>query len=334
MDTEQPEEAPMVGLGDLLAAAMDDLAIATHNDVSAADGHWQIAIHLWPVLKSLGYTRGDMISAGVDADLLAGRPPHPRHVHDPGRRIAFHAPVPSGTQWPHHDLPLTVVREDDDPRLYDLAIGNLPCYDVAFVKDTDRTDHGRYHRDLITFGLETTKPGGMMVALAGQSFLDHPDPDIRAQVVALGDLVGAIRLPSGALRPDSHADGPADVLLLRRRPPDAGPAGAGFAASREVEIGRARCHVNEYWLAHPEHVLGTLAPSEVDGITTVKPGSEHLGQAMQSAFTRIKDTALAEGMTAPDSGNAPPPAGASPPGGPASAPPGPRREDPKTGPSI
>lgn len=276
-----------------LAAVIDRLALDAHLQVSAVDRHWQIAIHLWPALKTVtsrtGRLTGSLAATGVDADMLAGVGPHPHYPRDPRRHLTFHAAIPPTTQWPHQDLSGYGLGRHGDPGRYDLVLLNLAFHDAALLDPDRRTRLGTYHREVLTSALDRTTPGGLTVALTSPVFLDHPDSDLRRAVAERADLVGAVRLPAGAMRPDSHAEGPTDVVLLHHRRP--GQPGPGIPAAREVTAGMGQGHLNEYWLDNPDHVLGHLEPSESDTFT-VRPGREPLGRLMQVAFDQIAAVAL------------------------------------------
>ncbi|MDR7381260.1 hypothetical protein [Promicromonospora iranensis] len=295
-----------------VAAVMDRLALDAHLQVSAVDRHWQIAIHLWPALKTVtsrtGLLTGSLVATGVDADMLAGVGPHPHYPRDPRRHLTFHAATPPTSQWPHQDLPGYGLGRHGDPGRYDLVLLNLAFHDAALLDPDRRTRLGKYHREVLASALERTTPGGLTVALTSPVFLDHPDSDLRRAVAERADLVGAVRLPAGAMRPDSHAEGPTDVVLLHHRRP--GQPGPGIPAAREVTTNSGRGHLNEYWLDNPDHVLGHLELSE-SGTFTVRPGGEPLGRLLQAAFDQIASNAINILTASPSSPRPAPPPGLS-----------------------
>jgi len=294
------------------ATVMDRLALEAHFQHSAADRHWQIAIHLWPALKAItsgtGRLTGTLAATGVDADMLAGVGPHPFYPRDQHRHLTFHAPIPPTTQWPHHDLPGYELGSHGDQGRYDLVLLNLAYHDAALLDPDRRTRLGEYHREVLTSALDCTTPGGLTVALASPVFLDHPDSDQRRAISERADLLGAVRLPAGAIRPDSHAEGPTDVLFLHHRHPD--QPGPGIPASIEVATGTRQGHLNEYWLDYPGHVLGHLELSESNTFT-VRPGREPLGRQLQVAFDQIATTAVTILTAGPHTSRPAPPPGPS-----------------------
>jgi N12 class adenine-specific DNA methylase len=73
---------------------------------------------------------------------------------------------------------------------------------------------------------------------------------------ALADLLGAVRLPSGAHRRAAGTEVVTDALVFRRRAPGAEPAPAGWELTRALELAGARPRANAYFDAHPGHLLG------------------------------------------------------------------------------
>ena len=78
---------------------------------------------------------------------------------------------------------------------------------------TRATTGGRsLHNHFILKSLALTRPGGLVVVLSSHYTLDAGNPAARREMSALADLIGAVRLPTGAHYRCGHrrADGPAD----------------------------------------------------------------------------------------------------------------------------
>lgn len=72
------------------------------------------------------------------------------------------------------------------------------------------------------------------------------------------DLIGAVRLPSGAHRRTAGTEALTDILILRRREPGQEPGDDGWLLTtpRRVEGELLDKRVNRYFADHPERVLG------------------------------------------------------------------------------
>jgi len=140
----------------------------------------------------------------------------------------------------------------------------------------------------------------LVVALVSQELLDDPDPQFRQHIAHLGELVGAVRLPAGALRTDPGNDTCVDLLVLRRH------FGAplephAFLRSLTYEHNGLQAHLNEYYLAHPELLLGEptiqqtiWSPAEL----TVLPSGSGLEHDLAQGMSAIVAFARQAGLTA------------------------------------
>src|SRR3954467_15489972 len=81
-------------------------------------------------------------------------------------------------------------------------------------------------------------------------------PAARREMNGLAELLGAVRLPSGAHRRAAGTDVVTDLLLLRRPEPATQPAASDWERTRALDLDGAQVRVNAYYDAHPEHVLG------------------------------------------------------------------------------
>ena len=132
-----------------------------------------------------------------------------------------------------------------------------------------------------------------MVALTSRYTMDAANPHARTVLAEQADLVGAVRLPSGAHRRTAGTDAVTDLLVLRRRdrgePPDPQP---GWVAARRVDLPGGRESINSYFGAHPGQVLGRMrVGAGMYGADTllVDPDGSELVEALSGACERIVD---------------------------------------------
>ncbi|RIA46179.1 N12 class adenine-specific DNA methylase [Hephaestia caeni] len=90
--------------------------------------------------------------------------------------------------------------------------------------------------------------------------LDKSDPKARLHIDSIADFLGAVRLPSKAMREDAGTDVVVDILLFQKR-----ASAAPRPEQNWVELGPIPAsdegfgdlQINRYFLDHPDHVLGT-----------------------------------------------------------------------------
>src|SRR6266536_3212361 len=134
-------------------------------------------------------------------------------------------------------------------------------------------------------------------------------------------------LPSGAHQRAAGTKVITDLLILRRREPGREPdTAAAWEQARMTGLDGAQVPVNEYFLDHPENVLGELAA--VHGAyragDLVVMAADDTGPALAAALNRIAGRARARRLTwAPAAGPGPgAPLPAAPDGNPARQPDG------------
>lgn len=161
--------------------------------------------------------------------------------------------------------PSTPVRSrpSDSHTPFDAVIGNVPFGQI--VPNDRRYNRGRLrlHNYFLAKSVQLVRPGGVVLTLTSVYTLDARNPAARRALGQHADLIGAVRLPNRSMSAIAGTDVILDLLVLRRRPDGATPAGAvGWDQTVEVEAldetGEATSvRTNRYFADHPEHVLGT-----------------------------------------------------------------------------
>ena len=145
--------------------------------------------------------------------------------------------------------------------VFDLAIGNVPFADVQ-IYDKDAPQAQPAQLLPVARRSRPSTRAATCIALTSRYTMDATSPGQRAELAALGDLVGAIRLPSGALG-EAGTRAVADIVVLRRRGEHEPRRGADWlevAPFSVVDSGfGGETSVNEYFAEHPQHILGTPA---------------------------------------------------------------------------
>lgn len=101
--------------------------------------------------------------------------------------------------------------------------------------------------------LDQVRPGGIVAFVTSRYTMDAKDESARRYLAERGELLGAIRLPNNAFRANAGTDVVTDIIFLQRReiPVTELPE---WVHVGENEDG---FKVNQYFLDHPEMVLGT-----------------------------------------------------------------------------
>jgi len=137
-----------------------------------------------------------------------------------------------------------------------MVIGNFP-----FAKDGPYDDnYPRFslHNYFFARAIDAVKPGGLVIALTSNSTMDNAaSMKAREWIAGKADLVGAIRLPNNAFRKNAGTDVVTDILVFRKKDgASIDREDFGHTLPVECEDGSGTAEINEYYVKHPEMVLG------------------------------------------------------------------------------
>ena len=253
---------------------------------------------IWQAARTLGFTTGRVLEPGCGSGNFIGFAP-------PGAAMTGIELDPVTAALAQRLYPEARIQAESfaDTRLpeasFDLAIGNVP-FGQAVLHDRVHNRHGHsIHNHFIVKSLHLTRPGGLVIVLTSRYTMDARNPAARREIAELADLVGAVRLPSGAHQRGAGTTVVTDLLILRRREPGRTPDPTPWEQARLTRIGDAELPVNEYFLANPHLILGTMDARHgvynADDLV-VRPTSDTT-RAFREALTPICADAATRGLT-------------------------------------
>ena len=234
-----------------------EMAAAARNTLNAHYTDAAIVQAVWAAVQGLGFTGGRVLEPGCGSGNFIAFAPDSAQMTgvelDPvtaGIAAALH---------PHAQiLPESFAATRDPDGCYDLAIGNVP-FGKAALHDKRHNPAGHsIHNHFIIKSLHLVRPGGLVAVLTSRYTMDARNPAARREIAALADLVGAVRLPTGAHQRAAGTSVVTDLLILRRREPGREPDATPWEQARMTELDGAQVPVSEYFLDHPEKVLGEM----------------------------------------------------------------------------
>ena len=156
--------------------------------------------------------------------------------------------------YPQADITVAGFETSDRRDFYDLAVGNVPFGNYK-VNDKAYNKLGfSIHNYFFAKAIDQVRPGGIVVFVTSRYTLDSKDSTARKHIAERADLLGAIRLPNNAFKANAGTEVVSDIIFLQKRdrPADIEPAW--------VQLGRTEdgFSVNQYFVDHPEMVLGNL----------------------------------------------------------------------------
>ena len=149
---------------------------------------------------------------------------------------------------------ITVAGFETTNRLgfYDLAMGNVPFGNYQ-VFDPEYNHLGfSIHNYFAAKMLDQVRPGGIVAFVTSRYTMDAKDESVRRYLAERSELLGAIRLPNNAFRANAGTEVVSDIIFLQRRE-------ASLTELPDwIHVGENEdgFKVNQYFLDHPEMVLG------------------------------------------------------------------------------
>jgi N12 class adenine-specific DNA methylase len=255
---------------------------------------------LWKAMGDLGFDGGRVLEPGSGSGTFIGYAPEGADMV--GVELDSTTAAISRALYPH-----ATVRNESfaDTRLpagsFDATIGNVPFGDFALrdrVHNPNRAES--IHNHFILKSLALTKPGGIVTVLTSRYTLDGENPRARKKMAEMGDLLGAVRLPTGSHSKTSGTDVIEDALIFRRREPGADPlTPQDWINSSKRDIDGIEIPVNDYFTAHPDQVLGDehAEKGQYGSGSLIVTGDKAMPE-LPAALARITDGANTAGATA------------------------------------
>ena len=218
---------------------------------------------MWDAVQLLGFTGGQILEPGCGSGLFMGLRPYTL-----SRDSIFvgieNDPVTARVAralYPNQLIHCIDFDKASLPNDFDLAIGNPPFSNLSIHNKTGLGRLGlSLHDFFIAKSLEHLRPGGIAIFLTSRYSLDKSDPKARRYIDSVADFLGAVRLPSKAMREDAGTDVVVDILLFQKRASDPLYARLNWTELGDVpdgDEGFGALRINSYFLENPDHVLGT-----------------------------------------------------------------------------
>jgi N12 class adenine-specific DNA methylase/SAM-dependent methyltransferase len=298
-DESRPElEQARAHLAGLMSR--EELAAAARNTLNAHYTDAAIVAAVWSAVAALGFTGGRVLEPGCGSGNFIGLAPPAAEVT--GIELDPVTAAIAASLYPHAEIraeSFAATRDRDG--WYDLVIGNVPFGQVVLHDRLHNPGGHSIHNHFICKGLRLARAGGLVAVLTSRYTMDSRNPAARREIAGLADLVGAVRLPSGSHQRAAGTSVVTDLLVLRRREPGRAPDPVAWERAPLTTVGGQQVAVNEYFLAHPDAVLGQLgavhgAYRADDLVVTPVPGAD-LADTLPPALDQVAASARARDLT-------------------------------------
>lgn len=110
---------------------------------------------------------------------------------------------------------------------------------------------------LFSRALDTVRPGGLVMQITSHFTLDSGSAaKLREEWSRKADLVAAVRLPGTAFEKNAGTEVTTDILIFRKKTDSDFALGQPFRNLSPITTKQGETRINEYFVAHPEMVLG------------------------------------------------------------------------------
>jgi len=217
---------------------------------------------VWAALGRMGFAGGTVLEPGCGTGLFLAMMPEKVAARSAATGIEMD---PTTARIAKLLYPDAWIRAEDFTKArlaetFDLAVGNPPFSDRTVRADDPAGRLGlSLHDYFIARSIERLKPGGLAAFVTSRHTMDKVDPKAREHIASMADLVGAARMPQGAMLAAAGTEVVVDVLFFQRRRAEQAPGGAAWSDLVEVlpaEDGEPALAVNRYFAEHPGMVLG------------------------------------------------------------------------------
>ena len=248
---------------------------------------------MWDALIRMGFSGGNVLEPGCGTGLFLAM--LPEKVAGKVALTGIEAD-PITARIAVKLFPEAWIRAEDFTKArlserYDVVIGNPPFSDrTVRADDAGGKLHLSLHDYFIARSIERLKPGGIAALVTSRWTMDKSVATAREHIAGMADLIGAVRMPQGAMAADAGTEVVVDVLLFQRRQPGAEDHGAAWDTVVEVAPdtdGEGTLCANRYFAEHREMVLGDHAwtTSQYGPVYTCRPRhgldlAEALGRAL------------------------------------------------------
>ena len=216
-----------------------------------------IARQLWHVASRLGFNGGRVLEPGCGSGNVLAEAPN--DFAQPLQLFGIER-EPFSAAVAKLRMPQATIKAMPFERTvllnntFDLVIGNVPFAQVPIYDREMKAAPLVLHNYFLYRALRALHPGGIAVLLTSRYTLDAARESQREVLHRMGILLGALRLPSGALS-DAKTEAIADILVFQRRARSVSWQGMPWLNARDDIV--TGVPVNEYFGVCPDHMLGT-----------------------------------------------------------------------------
>lgn len=290
-DSDKPEwQKEYTELRELLTA--EEYRLARESVLSAHYTPKTVIDGIYAGLKHLGFERGKILEPAMGIGNFIGLLPEsfePKETY--GVEIDEITGNIAKLLYPETHIKICGFEQTNFAKnSFDAVITNVP-FGAFKVHDSEYDRFNFYiHNYFLAKSLDRIRPGGIIAAITTKGTMDKADSDVRQYIANRAKLLGAIRLPNNAFKTSAGTEVTADILFFQKRDKIVEKANDSWI---EVGANENGVPVNQYYIDHPEMLLGTMVRHKSmygsDDETELLPDGRELGQAIAEAVVLLPE---------------------------------------------
>lgn len=286
----------------------EEWAAAEKSTLNAHYTSREIIEAMWSAVQRLGFNGGRVLEPSAGVGHFFGL--MPQALAEASRLQAVELdPITGGILeklYPSADVQITGFEKAKRlaPNSKDLVISNVPFGNFGvFDKSGNPYADWSIHNYFIGKALDVARPGGLVAVITSHWTMDAASGgQVRQHLLEHADLVGAVRLPSTAFEKNAGTEVTTDILFFRKKTENRFAGAQEARTIEDVPAEGVTAQVNEYFVNHPEMVLGrhSLAGKmhRTQDEYTLKPDqSRPLSEQLADAIGRLPAGVMGRGAS-------------------------------------
>ncbi|MDE7298338.1 MAG: N-6 DNA methylase, partial [Lachnospiraceae bacterium] len=241
----------------------EEFAAAQESTLTAYYTEQGIIRHIYDALEQFGFHGGNILDpAMATGNFFSALPESMKNSRLYGVEIEPISGNIARQLYPDADIQVTGFEHTTHPdQFFDLVVGNIPFNSIK-VDDPKYNRHNfRIHDYFLAKSLDKLRPGGILAVITSKYTMDKANPTNRKYLAQRAELIGAVRLPNNAFRQVAGTEVTTDILFLQKREREIAPDESN-SPWLFVEQNADGIPVNQYFIDHPEMVLGKMVFDE------------------------------------------------------------------------
>ena len=246
-------------LQDILTPEEYESAKATVNNAFFTDT--KIIDFLYKVIKKLGFKGGDILEPSCGIGNFFGAMPNEIKFNSTLKGVELDTLTGEIAKQLYQQADIEISPFEESltyDKYYDLVIGNVPFgkYSV-FDKEYNKYNLS-IHNYFIVKSLDKLRVGGLLAVVTSKFTMDSKLKKHRELIKEKAKVIACFRLPKGAFKEYAGTNALTDIIILQKTDH------IGTDNDTESFIDIDDRGINNYYVAHPENILGNL--EEVSGM--------------------------------------------------------------------